>query len=275
VRWTTGAVRSYSAADARASPARSADSSWLSRQGCQHKTDGAGPLDRLVLPLEIQHPVHRLGAAGQVHVQRGPRPPRPDPTPAGQPRRRPAPGRPLPAHRRWAATRRAPGSPHAPPPPAPRTPPRPARPWPDCRRQRRRRRSERREPARLEDSTANRLMFEGMSLSVVPEGSGSKLIEFGEFLTSERTLKADIGTPITAQVQPRWRTCAPSAKHAPIRTSASAAQCSGRCSITARCSLATSRRPCRRSSIEGSCTIAVCAIPAKSCWWPWGRRRCC
>jgi hypothetical protein len=46
------------------------------------------------------------------------------------------------------------------------------------------------------------LMFEGMSLSVVPEGSGSKLIEFGEFVTPERTLKAEVGTPITAPVQP-------------------------------------------------------------------------
>jgi len=46
------------------------------------------------------------------------------------------------------------------------------------------------------------LMFEGMSLSVVPEGSGSKLIEFGEFVSPERTLKAELGTPITAPVQP-------------------------------------------------------------------------
>ncbi len=46
------------------------------------------------------------------------------------------------------------------------------------------------------------LMFEGMSLSVVPEGSGSKLIEFGQFVSAERTLKAELGTPITGLVQP-------------------------------------------------------------------------
>ena len=46
------------------------------------------------------------------------------------------------------------------------------------------------------------LMFEGMSMSVVPEGSGSKLIEFGEFVTPERTLKAEIKTPVVAEVKP-------------------------------------------------------------------------
>lgn len=46
------------------------------------------------------------------------------------------------------------------------------------------------------------LMFEGMSASVVPEGTGSKLIEFGEFVTPERTLKAELKTPIEAEVQP-------------------------------------------------------------------------
>lgn len=46
------------------------------------------------------------------------------------------------------------------------------------------------------------LMFEGMSLSVVPEGSGGKLIEFGQFVTPDRTLKAEVATPITAEVQP-------------------------------------------------------------------------
>jgi hypothetical protein len=46
------------------------------------------------------------------------------------------------------------------------------------------------------------LMFDGMSLSVVPDGAGSKLIEFGEFVTPERTLKAEIKTPIVAEVQP-------------------------------------------------------------------------
>lgn len=45
-------------------------------------------------------------------------------------------------------------------------------------------------------------MFEGMSPSVAPDGSGSKLIEFGEFVTAERTLKAELATPITAEVQP-------------------------------------------------------------------------
>jgi hypothetical protein len=46
------------------------------------------------------------------------------------------------------------------------------------------------------------LMFEGMSLSVVPEGNGAKLIEFGEFVTPERTLKAEIKTPVTAPLDP-------------------------------------------------------------------------
>jgi hypothetical protein len=46
------------------------------------------------------------------------------------------------------------------------------------------------------------LMFEGMSVSLVPEGSGSKLIEFGEFVTPERTLKAEIKTPVVAEVKP-------------------------------------------------------------------------
>lgn len=45
------------------------------------------------------------------------------------------------------------------------------------------------------------LMFEGMSLSVVPEGPGSTLIEFGEFVAADRTLKAELATPITAPVQ--------------------------------------------------------------------------
>jgi hypothetical protein len=45
------------------------------------------------------------------------------------------------------------------------------------------------------------LMFEGMSLSIVPEGPGSTLIEFGEFVSPERTLKAELATPITAPVQ--------------------------------------------------------------------------
>lgn len=46
------------------------------------------------------------------------------------------------------------------------------------------------------------LMFDGMSVSVVPEGSGSKLIEFGEFVTPDRTLKAEVKTPLTAELQP-------------------------------------------------------------------------
>jgi hypothetical protein len=46
------------------------------------------------------------------------------------------------------------------------------------------------------------LMFDGMSASVVPDGTGSKLIEFGEFVTPERTLKAELKTPVTAEVQP-------------------------------------------------------------------------
>jgi hypothetical protein len=46
------------------------------------------------------------------------------------------------------------------------------------------------------------LMFEGMSVSVVPDGSGSKLLEFGEFVTPERTLKAEIKTPVVAEVKP-------------------------------------------------------------------------
>lgn len=46
------------------------------------------------------------------------------------------------------------------------------------------------------------LMFDGMSLSVVPDGSGSKLIEFGEFVTPERTLKAEIKTPVVDEVKP-------------------------------------------------------------------------
>jgi hypothetical protein len=46
------------------------------------------------------------------------------------------------------------------------------------------------------------LMFDGMSISIVPEGSGSKLIEFGEFVTPERTLKAEMKTPVVAEVKP-------------------------------------------------------------------------
>jgi hypothetical protein len=46
------------------------------------------------------------------------------------------------------------------------------------------------------------LMFDGMSVSVVPAGSGSKLIEFGEFVTPTRTLKAEIKTPVEVEVKP-------------------------------------------------------------------------
>ena len=46
------------------------------------------------------------------------------------------------------------------------------------------------------------LMFDGMSISVVPEGAGSALIEFGEFVDERRTLKAELATPFLAPLRP-------------------------------------------------------------------------
>ena len=71
------------------------------------------------------------------------------------------------------------------------------------------------------------LMFEGMSLSVVPEGSGSKLIEFGEFVTPERTLKAEVGTPITARSSLAIPTARPWRAPLPTRRGTTCRTCHG------------------------------------------------
>jgi hypothetical protein len=59
------------------------------------------------------------------------------------------------------------------------------------------------------------LMFEGMSLSVVPQGEGSKLIEFGQFVSPERTLKAELATPITTELRPADPYTSPKATSGP------------------------------------------------------------
>ena len=46
------------------------------------------------------------------------------------------------------------------------------------------------------------LLLDGLIMSVVPEGVGSALLEFGQFVSEDRTLKAELRFPIVAPIQP-------------------------------------------------------------------------
>ncbi len=46
------------------------------------------------------------------------------------------------------------------------------------------------------------LMLPKVVIGVVPEGDGSKLLEFGEWMGTTRTLKGEIGLPVTAPLAP-------------------------------------------------------------------------
>lgn len=46
------------------------------------------------------------------------------------------------------------------------------------------------------------LSYEGLVISVVPEGKGSTMAEFGEFVGADRTLKAEIAFPIDGPLDP-------------------------------------------------------------------------
>lgn len=53
------------------------------------------------------------------------------------------------------------------------------------------------QPAASRASPRLFLMLEGVVASVVPEGDGSRLLEFGEWVTPTRTLKGEVALPIT------------------------------------------------------------------------------
>lgn len=53
------------------------------------------------------------------------------------------------------------------------------------------------QPAASRASPRLFLMLDGVVVSLVPEGDGSKLLEFGEWVTPTRTLKGEVAFPVT------------------------------------------------------------------------------
>lgn len=58
------------------------------------------------------------------------------------------------------------------------------------------------QPAASRASPRLFLMLDGVVASVVPEGDGSRLLEFGEWVTTTRTLKGEVALPVTEPLAP-------------------------------------------------------------------------
>lgn len=54
------------------------------------------------------------------------------------------------------------------------------------------------QPAAGKDNPRVFLMLPGVAISVVSEGDGARLLELGEWMTPTRTLKGEVGLPVTA-----------------------------------------------------------------------------
>lgn len=57
------------------------------------------------------------------------------------------------------------------------------------------------QPAAGKENPRVFLLLPGIALSVVPSGAGAKLVEFGQWMTSTRTLKGELELPITSTLE--------------------------------------------------------------------------